>query len=384
MPVKIKQIIPKKQKEDIKEINEMFEQITGSADADLEVIAPKIADVKNSLKTYCKALQILETQMRKASIDDKDINTDLKEIKDHYTVICKAHHLFIKDENGVMTDKFVGDDTQNSYFSMTKPEVNELYKTLKNDQHVVSCVKSSGYLKKRYAKHLMDKDNISDSFVKNEPGVSLYPFPFSKFDIKQLWIQEKVSSLEKKLIITVLHKVLISGIKIYNVITSPDIDIKKYSGVLVDSIKGLKKQIPGCEAAFKLISNSVGMLENNFDNYYKDSIVAGNPGMIMENFVLDIAKKQKAGTNTVLQFSRIISELRKRFGNNTDPRVSKLLSTLNKQIGLLDGTQNDDEKNIDDLVDEEQTTNALSSILNMNENINKEMSDAMNSTSEKH
>ena len=75
---------------------------------------------------------------------------------------------------------------------------------------------------------------------------------------------------------------------IYQIITSPDIDISEFSDIIVDSIKQARKMIPRANKAFKKIEESVELLKDNFQNYYKDFITTKNPTIIIENFILDV------------------------------------------------------------------------------------------------
>ena len=91
-----------------------------------------------------------------------------------------------------------------------------------------------------------------------------------------------------------------------------DVDIKGFSKILVDCISKAEKQIPGCKDAFRKIKSAVGLLEGNFDNYYKDFIKTENPGIIFQNFIEDVSQDQK-NTNLKLisQFRKIIGHFQK-------------------------------------------------------------------------
>ena len=109
------------------------------------------------------------------------------------------------------------------------------------------------------------KIGINDSFIMNAPGVEFKPLDFSNLDLKFIWYSNKSNKIIKKYILNILSHTYEIGYNTYKLITSPNIDIREFSNIVVKSIESLKHKIPGCSNAFKIISNSVGTLEGNFD-----------------------------------------------------------------------------------------------------------------------
>src|SRR5437899_3172905 len=60
--------------------------------------------------------------------------------------------------------------------------------------------------------------------------------------------------------------------EIHRIVTSPDIDVKKFSNVIIESIEKVKgvPELNRCNEAFNKIRDSVKLLEDNFSDYYKD------------------------------------------------------------------------------------------------------------------
>ena len=50
----------------------------------------------------------------------------------------------------------------------------------------------------------------------------------------------------------------------------PDINMDNFVSAIEMAIKDLKKRIPRCEQAFKIIEDSSKMLETNYPTYYKE------------------------------------------------------------------------------------------------------------------
>ena len=307
--VKIKKMLPKGSENDTNDLNEMFEQMTGSQSADPDIIIPKLTELYNLLIKYIKVFNLLINFKEFIEVFG-EYDTEFKEIKNFITsiknIIDTGHELSI-EKLKLMDDS----------------SVNALYKTLKNKQEVQSIIVTSGNLK-NYKRYLEDKNNLRDEFISREPGISLIPLAFTKLDLKKLWASEKLTLMAKKFILNILNHAYNIGHEIYELITSPDIDIKKFSKVLIDNIDRMKKTIPRCDKAFDIIKNSVELLEGNFKGYYRNSVEAENPSIIVESFIIDVSMSQKANASITGQFRRIIMFMKKQSANNTDPRVKKL------------------------------------------------------------
>ena len=318
--VKVKKVIPNGSEEDANVLNDMFEQMTGSQGADPEIIIPKLTRLHNLLFKFIKIYHLL---LNFSDFIDKfqEYNKEFDEIRD-----------FIKNIQKIVdTDQEL---SENKLKLMGIDQVNNLYKTLKNKQEVQSIIVTSGNLGK-YKRYLEDKDNLKDEFIKREPGYSLIPLSFTHLDLKILWASDKLTNMAKKYILNILNHTYKIGHEMYEVITSPDIDIKRFSQVLIANIDKMKKTIPRCDKAFDIIKNSVELLEGNFKGYYRNSVEAENPSIIVESFIIDVSMSQKANASITGQFRRIIMHMKKQSANNNDPRVKKLFKILNYQFDLM-------------------------------------------------
>lgn len=324
--VKIKKIMPKNSPEDTAVLNDMFAQMTGEGNADTSVIIPKFIALNNHLKKYVQIFNLL------LSFDDfvksfPEYDHNFKEISD-----------FMQKVSSSISDNI----DEKKLKELSNDDMNKLYKTLKQSGEVQSIVITSGNLKK-YKRHLSDRKNLSDEFIKREPGLSFTPLKFTKLDFKMLWSSSKLSNMAKKYILNILSHTFELGHEVYQIITSPDIDIKKFSKVLIKNIETMKKQIPRCNKAFDIIAKSVHLLENNFDGYYKTSVEAENPSIIVESFIIDVSMSQKANASITAQFRKIIMFMKRQAMNNKDPRVAKLFKILNNQFSMMQsGTGIDD------------------------------------------
>lgn len=329
--------------EDTVALNEMFSQITGVENADPSIITPKLHKLQGLLSKYAKIYNML--------IGFNDFVGNFPEHKDQFDDI----ELFsAKIKTLLESDPY--DFTKKSLADASSNYVNTVFKRLKDEGIIHTIVVTSGRLGK-YSKSLEDKENLRDDFIKREPGLTFRPLSFTNLEFKSLWVSEKLTNMAKKYILNILSHTYSIGHQIYQLITSPNIDIKKFSKVLIDNIDSMKKRIPRCDKAFDVIANSVHLLEDNFDGYYKTSVEAENPSLIIESFIIDVSTKQKSSASITTQFRKIIMFMKRQSANNKDPRVAKLFKILNSQFDMMKqetGVEPDSDTDVPkDSVDEE-------------------------------
>ena len=322
--IKIKKVIDKEAMSDTNVLNEMFEQMTGSQNADLDIIIPKLLNLNTQLIKFVKVYNML--------LKFSDFIDNFSEYKDEFINI----ESFINTIDSIRIPNMTEDKLKN----MDVTKVNDIYKTLKNKNEIQSIIVTSSNLK-HYKKYLENINSLKDDFINREPGLYLKPLAFSNLDIKILWTSDKLSVMAKKYILSILSHTYTIGIAIYDIVSSPDIDVKKFSKILIDSIDRLKKQIPRCDKAFNIIRNSVELLENNFKGYYKNSVESDNPSIIIESFIVDVSMSQKSNASTISQFRKIIMYMKKIGSNNKDPRVVKLFNILNKNLSMMEKNKSD-------------------------------------------
>ena len=160
-------------------------------------------------------------------------------------------------------------------------------------------------------------------------------FAFTKINLKTLFEKEES---ERQFIMSGLHKFYTAGGELYKLISSPDIDIKKFSEIMVESLDKLRTipELHRCGLAFDKLRASLSTLENNFSEYYKDFIVKKDGSIIMENFILDVSKSTKASATLMGQFKTIINYYKKKTGGNIkDPKLKMAFDKLNENFDKL-------------------------------------------------
>ncbi len=163
----------------------------------------------------------------------------------------------------------------------------------------------------------------------------------------------------KKYILIWLNLIYISTLEIYNVSTSPDVDIERFSEILINAITQVQRQpeLHRCNKAFAKIKNSVGLLQNNFSGYYKDFIQSKNPSTIIESFVIDVSNNESADAQTTREFRKIIAYYSKVSHQSKvrDPKVQKLFDVLQDKVSLLEKSNRKATKDDEDAAESEDT-----------------------------
>lgn len=324
-----------------KNIVSMFNQMLGTEDSDPSITIPKYTLMRGKIRTLSRLLS--------AATEDVFIKS-LPEERDGCDDILK----YVESLNSI---QFVEVPPTDLLTMEIAKEISNNYSALKNNNDVkiiiMTCKNLIGY-----SNNLSIGESFDDSFIARIPGFDFSPFPFSRLNIKRIWASPQITDKIKKYIFTVMKIVLDISKEVYKTLTSPDVDVKEFSKAIINSIAQVKKQIPRCEKAFARIEESVGLLEGNFDGYYKDFIQSQNPSTIIESFVIDVSQAGGADPQTTRQFRKIIEYYRKATqGKITDPKVKQLFDMLGDNFNAMEkehGEQHVDDEPVD-TVDENST-----------------------------
>jgi hypothetical protein len=322
--VKVKRImnIPDSAKQDIGMMSGMFKQLTGAVDSDIHMLLPKIKELKKLVGNYGKVLTII-SNVKSTCIAVPEWAPILKELatEGKKLLSCVA-------QITVPTSISLNDETRSA--------INKQYKQIKNHPIINNMIVMASKLKP-YAVNLTDSKDMSGKFINRIPGVCFQPLTYSVLDFKRFWNHENSSSQLKNSLMSLLFHTFSKGTAIFKITTSPNINIKEFAKKIVGSVGSLKKRIPGCDSAFGVISNSVKLMEDNFNGYYREAIAVKNPQLIIESFVKDVATTQTKTTGSVMQFHKIIKHLNQRkSGKKRDPKVDQMFDALHKQMSLMD------------------------------------------------
>jgi hypothetical protein len=249
-------------------------------------------------------------------------------------------------------------------------EMVEAYLSAKNHKVVSDCVHLCSKLSK-YKKFIQSNEDMSDAFLKSSKTKDLVLFPFSRLDIKFIYVYCDIDASAKKYIMLFLNMVYNTAHDIFQVIINPDIDIDKISSIVMATIAQTKKMIPRTEKAFRKIEESMSMFKDNFGDYYRDFIEAKDPSIILTNFLSDCknthtTSDNKSDIELARQFTRIAGFFKKQLnGKIKDPQIAAVLDAIDENFKALNidaGDINTDDENSMDDDDDEHSVNCDGSI----------------------
>lgn len=328
--VKVQKILASQSSGDAEMMKNMFDQMLGISDAEVDILMPKYEKLVSHISKF---IQVYDVLVNFQTIWDlyPEYSAELNEIKIFIAKLKQWQSTILPSDKLALEDKAI---------------INKEYKKLLDNNLINGIISTSNRLQ-QYTQHLADVNNTNDIFIKREPGLSMIILTFSELDFKHIWSNTKTTDTVKKFLMSILYHTRAIGCEIEDISMSPNIDIKQFSSVLINNIDALQKQ-PGldrCQDAFRIIANSVRMLENNFKSYYRDSLEASNPSIILENFIVDVSMQKASGSRVKYQFKRIIEYMRTAAEKNNNPQVKKLYAMLNNKFKQYDKSTADADSN---------------------------------------
>lgn len=317
------------------ELQEMFNQMIGASDPDPMIIKPKYESILADAGSIIKVIEnvfVVRDQIPQALLEDFGSAFDevAKFVADSRSELAELTLIKIA-ETDVMGIPSYG----------YGPKLGETYKAIKESKLIERLLVATRDLKTALAEahsKLDDKDNMSADFITKVPGDSFVMMSsICSMDFKQMLLHPNCTAVFKHRVLFWLYILNRKGANITKVIMSPDLDVDKFSEILVENIGKLKKSIPRCDKAFDKIRKSVDMLKGNFGEYYKDFVVSRNPGIIVENFVTDVAGSSKADAETTRQFAKIIAFYKEKMSTQKrNPQLDKLFDLLGSNMKELE------------------------------------------------
>lgn len=344
----------------------MFNKMVGASAPDPEIVIPKYKKIHEDATAIVSLLENFEKsiigetfkpvfpagfdQLRKFIDKSKKKLAKLEIDKNHGVMSCEEIKEINGDPDKILTYmlglecKYQIGDLAEKYKAIKESYViQEIIMIAKN-------IKTALMLEKDRAKttthDLEDKKKLSDNFIINSDGDYLPLFNFTNLDFKQLWLLEDFNSDHKKYMLYLLHLIYFRSMNLVKIRTSPDIDVERFSELLVDHISGIRAKYPDCKDAFIAIEKSVDLLKNNFDSYYKDFVISNNPSIIIEDFIGDVAQKHHGDMKLMSQFKKIVSHFGKSMKAKgvQDKGLQTLMDLANENMNILTEEYDNKEK----------------------------------------
>jgi hypothetical protein len=210
---------------------------------------------------------------------------------DHLETINNKYPI-INDQETELTLKFV------RAFNETKKSI------------MVKCILDTCNSLMTYKNSLSNMETLNDKFIIRYAGNVLHIIPETSLNLKIIYLGGDAN--DKKMILLTFHKLYTVTYSMYEEYSKPDMNIDNFVNAISIAIADLRKKIPRCEQAFKIIEDSSKMLEKNYPAYYKDYASSNNSMIIAENFIYDVSNSVSNKSPAIaFQFKRIISELKK-------------------------------------------------------------------------
>lgn len=210
--------------------------------------------------------------------------------------------------------------------------------------------------------HLENKEKLNGRFLLGT-GLQYAPIPeLPAANFKAFYQSSDLTEGDQQTILVFLHKLYHITHDVYEASSAPDINIDEFVEVIMSSLDQVKGQIPRCNEAFDALSRSVHLLRGNFGTYYRDMKNSGNPSIMMENFVMDVANQSHGSSIKIkAQFRHIIAYYRKMAQQQPSNSQTKVLfSELDSNFAELErrekeaGLAQEDEASEDDEVPPEE------------------------------
>ena len=346
-----------------KEFADMFNSMMGMTEPDPQIIIPKYKKVYDTAMNMLKLFEsLLRTTRPFYTLFFEDHQQGFWDIRTFLTQsMAELKKCELSENNdghvltaGELTELNSNPDKLREYLENINNRariggLQEKWKELKDCSVVQNFILIARNLKtllkdeklrsKSTTHNLEDKKNLSLNFIKNSVGDYLHIFEFSSLDFKQVTLSDKMNPDLEQYLALFLHLLYKDTLVIVETISMPDINIDEFTELLSSKIDGCRKMVPRCDRAFNKIGESIDMLKSNFPMYYKDFIISqSNPGIIIENYIIDVAGTCSNEPELVRQFRTIVSFIQQQSAHakQKDPRVAKLFGSLSKNLDLLE------------------------------------------------
>lgn len=220
-----------------------------------------------------------------------------------------------------------------------KPTIDEfitLYNNVK-DSELLQIILDTCNVLVTYKSYLSQK-TVSDKFIIGYKGNYLSVSKYIPLNIKFIYLGSNDEC--KKMLLLFLNKLYTISYELYDIYGKSDLNLESFTKTIHIAIADLRKRVPRCDMAFNIIEKSSGLLEENYDSYYKDYVSTNNHMIITENFIQDVIKNiPNQSPKLMSQFRRIMTELGrlKEKAQISNPAYKKILD------GLFDSVNGDDE-----------------------------------------
>lgn len=219
-----------------------------------------------------------------------------------------------------------------------KQEIANIYREIRNLSEINDLIVLCDRLKP-IKKHIENAESLDDKFTSGFPIFE--PFaPHVNVNFTFLLTILGENQAAKAHILQLLHNMYTITFRIFNIKRRPEIDVDEFVDYVSSRLELLKKQIPRCDGAFRKIDEALSSLKSNFGEYYTDYVATNNPSIMLETFIVDVAKNSSSTARLAGEFNTILKYFQTTMANNpeagADPRAQKLLSVIAGNCEILE------------------------------------------------
>jgi hypothetical protein len=320
-------------------IMEAFNKMIGIDDIDEHIIANKYDNIFAKLHSFIEVLKnIFDNEVLDFKEDVYEFVTKSEINMNECTLTQSSFITDLHDVNGSnnVTQSLID---RLSVCRYNKDQLLKVYNDLQIMDPMISIISFVNILSpkiKLYKESHPDLSSIDciceDMFLLSQNGVI---FPFSRLDIRNIFVVRDEDEEKKKYIIRAVKLLYKTATDVLKEVSQPNISPDEYIEVIETAVINGRKKVPRCNEAFDVMTNSTGMFREKFNIYYKHFLESGNPSIILQDFVSDVADLAKnAGENPQLkrQFKEIFDVFGKELSNNS--RYQDLIASAKEQTGF--------------------------------------------------
>jgi hypothetical protein len=344
-----------------KDVIDMFQGVMGTGDGtgiNPRIVYPKYLLIQNHCNRFLKLLGLFyrSPEMAAFTVPMQALSAYAASLKNEMVslfAVPKFEELYPPTDH----DRING--LKVNYSGLTSEDMQSFeaaYKRIKDSNLMNKIIVTCKNLVV-HKKSIGDMSKLTARFLTHSAGLTFSPFPeLPIVNFKEIYNNGDLVRTDqaRKLVLTVLHKAYVISHEIYELMSSPDIDVGEFVDMILSNLGEVEGQIPRCGEAFAKLRNSVDLLKGNFSGYYRDFVSSNNPTIIMENFVLDVSRQTDSSPKVTAQFRRIITHYRKlakQHANN--PKLRSLFQQVDKSFQELEKTEKKADAEEDEEADEE-------------------------------
>lgn len=331
------------------ELGKIFERMVGEGTLDYQAVWPKYKTVRFRVRAAVLLLDWLADQewLRGAFPEERE---RIRAYVDQLFAEFETHFM-----SGPDLDRYcdplalaiLGDDEESRLSAMPQlsrvaPEELQAFELVYKgamDSDLVNTLVVTCNALTQYKSFIEDREKLNKRFLQRA-GMSFRPIPrLPAANFRAFYESDRVSDRGRETIMVFLHELYHATHEVYEATSAPDMNVDEFVDIVLAAIDKIKHHIPRCDEAFHLLSNSVDLLKNNFKGYCRDMKHSGNPSVMMEHFVADVAvdsKSRGVRPRVLFQFRKIMEHFSKQQHMSAMTGEGRtLMRTLEKSMNRL-------------------------------------------------